>query len=100
LLQKVHALTTLLDTWATLYPRMQDIDLRTDVPRLDVPVYFVQGGAEMHSMAGLFATWYRDLAAPAKHLETVPGAGHRVMFEEPARIAGVLTRVLDETAAR
>ncbi len=98
LLQKAHTLTAILDAWSALYPQMQTIDLRRDVPRLDVPVYFVQGGAEMHSMVDLFAAWYRDLQAPAKQLVTVSGAGHRVMFEEPGQFADVMTKVLDETA--
>ena len=31
-------------------PDMQRVDLRRDVPRLAVPVYFVQGGHEMRSL--------------------------------------------------
>ena len=97
LLQKAHTLTSILDTWDVLYPRMQDVDLRADAPRLGVPVYFVQGANEMRGLAVVFDDWYADLQAPARHLELVPGAGHRVMFEEPERFTTFLARVLEET---
>jgi pimeloyl-ACP methyl ester carboxylesterase len=94
LLQKVHTLNAILDTWSVLYPRMQGIDLRRDAPRLDVPVYFVQGGHEMRGLAVLFAQWYSTLEAPQKHLEVFEPAGHRAMFEEPDRFVAVMDRVL------
>ena len=94
LLQKVHLLNALLDTWSVLYPRMQGVDLRRDVPRLAVPVWFVQGGNEMRGLAVLFDQWYAALEAPQKHLIVIPGAGHRAIFEEPDRFATVLDQVL------
>jgi pimeloyl-ACP methyl ester carboxylesterase len=94
LLQKVHLLNALLDSWDVLYPRMQGVDLRRDVPRLAVPVWFVQGGNEMRGLAVVFDQWYAALQAPQKHLTVVPGAGHRVLFEEPDRFAAVLDQVL------
>jgi pimeloyl-ACP methyl ester carboxylesterase len=98
LLQKVHTVNAILDTWSVLYPRMQGVDLRRDAPRLDVPVYFVQGGHEMRGLAVLFEQWYQQLDAPQKHLEVFPTAGHRAMFEEPDRFVAVMDRVLAGTA--
>jgi pimeloyl-ACP methyl ester carboxylesterase len=97
LLQKAHAVNAVLDTWDALYPRMQDVDLRRDVPRLEVPVWFVQGGHEMRGLAALFTPWYETLQAPAKHLTVVPAAGHRVIFEQPQRFAEVMDEVLTQT---
>jgi pimeloyl-ACP methyl ester carboxylesterase len=94
LLQKVHTLNAILDTWDVLYPRMQAADLRRDAPAVPVPVWFVQGGNEMRGLSVLFDEWYGGLAAPRKHLVTLPGAGHRVMFEQPAAFAKVLDDVL------
>ncbi|MET8154682.1 alpha/beta fold hydrolase [Actinoplanes sp. NPDC049668] len=97
LLQKAHTLNALLDTWNALYPRMQDIDLRRDAPRLGVPVYFVQGGHEMRCLAVLFDQWYALLEAFAKHLTVVADAGHRALFERPDRFATVMDGVLTQT---
>jgi pimeloyl-ACP methyl ester carboxylesterase len=98
LLQKAHTLNAILDTWSVLYPRMQDVDLRADVPSLQVPVYFVQGAHEMRGLAVLFAQWYELLRAPAKQLVVLDTSGHRAMFEQPDRFVEVMTRVLAQTA--
>jgi pimeloyl-ACP methyl ester carboxylesterase len=97
LLQKVHTVNAVLDTWSALYPRMQEVDLRTDVLRLEVPVYFVQGAHEMRGLAVLFTGWYEALRAPAKQLTVVPSGGHRAFLEQPQRFAEVMDRVLTQT---
>jgi pimeloyl-ACP methyl ester carboxylesterase len=96
-LEKLHTLNAIIDTWSALYPRMQDVDLRTDVTRLQVPVYFVQGAHEMRGLAVLFAQWYPMLQAPAKHLTVLDTSGHRAIFEQPDRFVEVMTQVLAET---
>lgn len=100
LLQKAHTLTALLETWAVLYPRMQGADLRRDVPSLAVPAYFVQGAGEMRGLAVLFGQWYPALRAPAKRLFVLDGAGHRAIFEQPARFAEIMDRIVAETSGR
>jgi pimeloyl-ACP methyl ester carboxylesterase len=93
-LEKVHTVNAILDTWDALYPRMQGVDLRRDAPRLDVPVWFVQGGNEMRGLAVPFDQWYRQIRAPRKNLVVFEGAGHRAMFEQPDRFVAVLESVL------
>ncbi|MEV6346373.1 alpha/beta hydrolase [Actinoplanes sp. NPDC051851] len=88
-LQRVHTLNAIMDTWAALYPRMQDVDLRESVTRLDVPAYFIQGEGEMRGLSEVFARWYPGLTAPAKRLIVIPG-GHRAMFESPDRFVAAL----------
>ncbi|PWU48841.1 alpha/beta hydrolase [Micromonospora globispora] len=94
LLQRVHTMNAILDTWSALYPDMQHVDLRRDVPRLAVPVYFVQGGHEMRSLAEPFRDWYQRLDAPQKHQYVFETAGHRAMFEQPDRFAEVMDGIL------
>ena len=98
LLEKAHTLTGILDTWNALYPGFQGVDLRTDAPRLGVPVYFVQGSGEMRGLAVPFDDWYARLQAPARHLLVLEGAGHRAMFEWPDRFTAIMARVVAETA--
>ncbi|WP_249998090.1 alpha/beta fold hydrolase [Actinoplanes sp. M2I2] len=100
LLQKAHVLNAILDTWSVLYPRMQGIDLRRDVPSLTVPTWFLLGGNEMRGLRVLFDDWYARLRAPDKRLVVVPGAGHPVLFERPERFVEVLDEVLDDVPAR
>ncbi|BCY12473.1 alpha/beta fold hydrolase [Actinoplanes sp. L3-i22] len=94
LLQKAHTLNAIMDTWDALYPREQDIDLRRDVPELAIPAYFVQGGNEMRGLSVLFEEWYAGLRAPVKQLVTIPGGGHRAMFEEPDLFITTLTSLV------
>jgi pimeloyl-ACP methyl ester carboxylesterase len=94
LLQKVHTINAILDSWHVLYPRMQDVDLRRDVPGLPIPAYFVQGSNEMRGLSELFDPWYEQLAAPRKELIVVPGGGHRAIFEQPAVLVATMNRVL------
>lgn len=98
-LEKVHTLNAIMDTWSALYPTMQDVDLRTDVRQLSIPVYFVQGTHEMRGLSILFTQWYEVLQAPDKHLTVLETSGHRAMFEQPDRFVDVMTRVLADTHA-
>ena len=94
LLQKVHVLNAILDTWSVLYPRMQGIDLRRDASSLPVPAWFLLGGNEMRGLRVVFEDWYARLRAPSKKLTVVPGAGHAALFEQPDRLIEVLDDVL------
>ena len=46
LLEKLHTVNAIIDTWSVLYLRMQEVDLRTDARRLQVPVCFVHDAHE------------------------------------------------------
>lgn len=42
-MERFNGFRSFLDTFAVLYPQLQDLDFRVDVPHLDVPVYMVLG---------------------------------------------------------
>jgi len=101
----------LLDTWnevrgfadmgGLLYPQLQGVDFRTDVPRLDVPVYFVQGRHELTARSTLAEQWIAGLRAPVKRVWTFENSGHNADAEEPGRYHDVLVNtVLPETLRR
>ncbi|MFD1369681.1 alpha/beta fold hydrolase [Actinoplanes sichuanensis] len=94
LLQKAHYMTTMLDTWDALYPRLQGVDLHREVPSLPIPAYFVQGGREMRGLAVPFASWYTALQSPDKRLITFPETGHRPMAEQPQRFITTLADLI------
>jgi proline iminopeptidase len=79
---KVNALRGLLDTFSLMYPQLQDLDFRTDVPALDVPVYVLDGEHELRGRRDLALEWFDGLAAPTKQLVTYADAGHSVVFEQ------------------
>ena len=79
---KVNALRGLLDTFSLMYPQLQDIDFRTDVPALDVPVYVLDGEHELRGRRELALEWFDGLSAPTRELVTYADAGHSVVFEQ------------------
>jgi pimeloyl-ACP methyl ester carboxylesterase len=99
LLDKLGAVAGLADTYAVLYPQLQDVDLRTDVPQLDVPVYLVEGRHEARGRLEPAREWLAQLDAPRTRLITFDVSGHRPFVEEPERFHQVMTdTVLAETA--
>lgn len=101
LLEKVHVLGGTLNVFSFLYPQLQEVDFRTQVTTLAIPVYLVQGGRETRARAEPAAEWFRVLRAPTKQLITFPDAGHRALFQQPELFNQVMTEtVLPQTRAR
>lgn len=97
IIDRVNGLRGLVDTFATLYPQIQQIDLRVDAPRLEVPVYLITGVHEARGRAVPAAEWFDLLDAPAKEQLTFEHSGHRPLFEEPGPFAAVMARIRYET---
>jgi proline iminopeptidase len=91
LVDQVHLLAGFMDTFGTLYPKIQDVDLRLDAPTLEVPVYFVQGAHEAPGRSTPFAQWYADLTAPSKDTVVFDRSGHRPLFEQPDAFVDYIT---------
>ncbi|MEU5787257.1 alpha/beta hydrolase [Micromonospora purpureochromogenes] len=97
LLEKAHVLGGTLDGWDVLYPQLQDLDLRREVRRLQVPVYLVDGVHEVPGRLVLARQWYAQLQAPRKEHVVLDGAGHRSLFQRPGPFVDLLARVRAET---
>lgn len=98
-MDRINAFRGFLDTNGTLYPQLQGLDFRQDVPSLDVPVYMVLGNREARGRAVLANEWFDQLQAPSKEKIIFEGAGHRAHFDKPAEFAAVMSQILDETTA-
>lgn len=82
-LDTVNLARGLSDSFALMYPQLQDIDFRVDVPRLDVPVYLVEGRFEPRGRLDLANQWFSQLQAPSKQWTEFSTSGHRPLFEQP-----------------
>ena len=88
-----------MDMGSVMYPQLQRVDFRRDVPSLQVPVYLVMGGHELNARTQPARDWFDRLQAPAKHWITFENSGHIPQFEEFARFHQLLTgTVLPQTA--
>jgi len=97
LMDKLKTFPGFLDTFAILYPQLQQIDFREDAVTLDVPVYIVLGKHEAEGRAVLAREWFEMLETPSKELIVFEHSGHRPLFEEPAAFAAVMDQVFAET---
>jgi proline iminopeptidase len=94
LIDKANVLRGLLDTFSLLYPQLQDVDFRRDVPRLDVPVYLIDGVNELSARRDLALEWFAGVDAPDKQLIPFQHSGHVPQWEEPAKFHRIMVDVV------
>ena len=83
LIDQVHVLGAFMDTFAALYPQLQDVDFRKTATEFEVPMFFVQGAHEAGGRAQPFADWYPMIQAPVKDMVVFDSSGHRPLWEQP-----------------
>jgi pimeloyl-ACP methyl ester carboxylesterase len=83
LIDQVHVLGAFLDTFAALYPQLQQVDFRKTATEFEVPMFFVQGAHEAGGRAQPFADWYPMIQAPIKDMVVFDSSGHRPLWEQP-----------------
>jgi pimeloyl-ACP methyl ester carboxylesterase len=82
LVEKVNVLRGLIDMFSVMYPQLQGLDLRRDAARLEVPVYMLDGQAELAARRDLALEWFALLDAPQKRMYSYENAAHAVAFEQ------------------
>ncbi len=66
------------------------------VPRMDIPVYFIQGKLDFNTPSSIAKKYFHSLVAPkGKHWVEFEEHGHMVMYEDPIKIIAVLEKILD-----
>ncbi len=79
--EKVNLLAGALEMFSVMYPQLQEVDFRVDVPALEVPIYIMLGEAELEGRASLVREWFAILQAPHKELLVIENAGHSTALE-------------------
>ena len=83
LIDQVHVIGAFMDTFAALYPQLQDVDFRKTATEFEVPMFFVQGAHEAGGRAQPFADWYPMIQTPVKDMVVFDSSGHRPLWEQP-----------------
>jgi proline iminopeptidase len=96
LLDKINKEKAIIDTAAVLYPQLQDVDFRDQVPALEVPVYLIQGAHELSARTEPAREWFDALQAPSKQWITFEDSGHIPQFEEFPRFRAALAQIVRE----
>lgn len=89
---KLHFFLGLRETFPQVYPQLAGLDLETQVPRLDVPVWFLLGREDYVTPSELAVRYLDKLEAPRKTLLWFEHSGHAPPFEEPGRFNDILTQ--------
>jgi pimeloyl-ACP methyl ester carboxylesterase len=91
---KANAIRGLVDMFSLMYPQLQEIDFRADVPALDVPVWILDGQHELSGRRDLAHEWFAGLSAPSKEMVTYADAGHSVVFEQADAFHRLMTEAV------
>lgn len=94
LIDRFNVLRGLVDMFSLLYPQLQEIDFRQDVTRLEVPLYILDGAAEVPARRDLTLEWYQMVEAPEKQIFTFENAAHSVAFEQFQELERILNEII------
>ncbi|HLU31918.1 MAG TPA: alpha/beta fold hydrolase, partial [Acidimicrobiia bacterium] len=97
-MDRVNAFRGFFDTAGVLYPQLQGLDFRSDIPVLGVPYYMVMGENEARGRAEPAEEWFSALEAPHKEKVVFEGSGHRAHFDRPGAFGQLMERVLADTS--
>lgn len=93
LTEQFRSAAALMDTFAVLYPQLQDVDFRRDVTHLDVPVFAGRGSHEAPGRLDLAREWF---AAARRSVQAAwiefDRSGHTPHLHEPGRFAAYLAQ--------
>jgi len=94
LVEKVNVLRGLIDMFAVMYPQLQNIDFRQTVKQLEVPVYLLDGAAELKGRRDLALEWFELLKAPHKQWLSFENAAHSVAFEQFEAVSRIMVETI------
>lgn len=90
LYDKVNYAWGLLATLDAVYWQLWDVDLREQAPRLDVPVYFLEGRHDVNAPPALAEDYLQKLEAPHKELIWFEHSGHSPWVDEAGKVVDVM----------
>jgi pimeloyl-ACP methyl ester carboxylesterase len=76
----------------TLWPEIMQHDLFKQVPKLEIPVYFLVGKHDYNTPFELVEKYFNQLAAPKKELIWFDNSAHSPMYEEAYKFNDVLIK--------
>lgn len=94
LYDKVNYARGLLNTMDVLWPQLWDVNLREQAPRLEVPVYFLEGRHDVNAPPALVEDYMQTLEAPHKELMWFEHSGHSPWVDESAKVVDVMVNTI------
>ena len=78
------------DSKRIFWNEFMNVDMRSAVPTLAIPAYFIHGRYDYTANYGLARDYYEKLEAPAKGFYTFEDSAHGPSFEEPEKMLRVM----------
>lgn len=98
LYDKVNYIRGTVVTLENLWSQLWDIDLREQAPKIEVPVYFLEGRHDVNAPPYLVEDYLQKLDAPHKEIIWFEHSGHSPWVEEPEKTIDVMVNtVLPQT---
>jgi len=98
LVDKVTWVLGLANTFTTVYPQLYDFDLRSMDPRLDVPIYMINGRWDVNAVNSLAEDYFNQIEAPYKEWIVFEDSAHTPSWDEPVHFVDVMVNtVLSQT---
>ena len=75
---------------SSLWSEMMDIDLRTQIFSLEIPVYFFNGIYDYTVSSSMAEEYFKDIHAPIKGFYWFEQSAHSPLFEEPEKVRTII----------
>ncbi|MDO5291995.1 MAG: alpha/beta hydrolase [bacterium] len=92
----IHYMLGVMNTFNVVYPQLYEIDLRKEIPRVEVPVYFFIGRHDINAPTALAEDYYKLLDAPKKELVWFEHSGHSPWLNESDLFVSETLRVFQQ----
>jgi pimeloyl-ACP methyl ester carboxylesterase len=90
LYDKVNYVRGLMATMDVVWSQLWSVDLREQAPRLEVPVYFLEGRHDVNAPPEFAEDYLHKLEAPRKELIWFEHSGHSPWVDEAGKVVDVM----------
>jgi len=98
IIDKINMIRGLVYGIDLVYPQLVGINFEEDIPKVDVPVYFLTGRKDYTTSGDIAYRYYKKLEAPIKKFYWFENEGHNNCFEDNRKFMDILTKeILPET---
>ena len=88
LIQKTNVLRGLIDTFSIMYPQLYGLDFRESAARLEVPVWILDGAAELEGRRALMLEWFENSRRPPSNSSPMRAPPTASPSSRPTRSSG------------
>lgn len=94
LYDKVNYARGLIATMDVVYSQLWEVDLRTQAPHLEVPIYLLEGRHDVNAPPALAEDYLQKLEAPYKQLIWFEHSGHSPWVDEAGKVVDVMVNTV------